>query len=46
MAIRMAQDLGMHRSPDHWTRNGKPLLTPQEVMVRKRIWYGCVQEDK
>ncbi|KAF5369399.1 hypothetical protein D9758_002493 [Tetrapyrgos nigripes] len=48
MAIRMAQDLGMHRSADRWTRLGLGgrLFGDQELQERRRIWYGCVIMDK
>lgn len=47
MAVRMAQDLGMHRSADGWARVsvGK-LFGEWELDERKRIWYGCVIMDK
>jgi Fungal specific transcription factor domain len=48
MAVRMAQDLGMHRSADGWARAGLGgmLFGPSELHERKRIWYGCVIMDK
>ena len=48
MAIRMAQDLGMHRSADGWTRAdlGGRLFSEWELDERKRLWYGCVVMDK
>ncbi|KAL1742298.1 fungal-specific transcription factor domain-containing protein [Schizophyllum fasciatum] len=48
MAVRMAQDLGMHRSADGWsrTRLGGKLFSDEELSERKRIWYGCVIMDK
>ncbi|KAF8624664.1 hypothetical protein AX17_006995 [Amanita inopinata Kibby_2008] len=48
MAIRMAQDLGMHRSADKWARVGLGgrLFGDRELDERKRIWYGCVIMDK
>ncbi|TRM66968.1 fungal-specific transcription factor domain-containing protein [Schizophyllum amplum] len=48
MAVRMAQDLGMHRSADGWsrTRLGGKLFSEEELSERKRIWYGCVIMDK
>jgi hypothetical protein len=47
MAVRMAQDLGMHRSADEWAREsmGK-LFNESELQERKRIWYACVIMDK
>ncbi|KIL66147.1 hypothetical protein M378DRAFT_75687 [Amanita muscaria Koide BX008] len=48
MAIRMAQDLGMHRCADKWDRVdlGGKLFGDWELNERKRIWYGCVIMDK
>ncbi|GLB40011.1 putative fungal specific transcription factor [Lyophyllum shimeji] len=48
MAIRMAQDLGMHRSADGWARAelGGRLFGEWELHERKRIWYTCVIMDK
>lgn len=48
MAIRMAQDLGMHRSADGWERVGLGgrLFNELELNERKRIWFGCVIMDK
>lgn len=48
MAIRMAQDLGMHRSADKWERPdlGGRLFDDWQLHERKRIWYTCVIMDK
>ncbi|THV03041.1 hypothetical protein K435DRAFT_775205 [Dendrothele bispora CBS 962.96] len=48
MAIRMAQDLGMHRSADRWVRAelGGKLFGDLELQERRRIWYSCVIMDK
>ncbi|KAF8153056.1 fungal-specific transcription factor domain-containing protein [Crassisporium funariophilum] len=48
MAIRMAQDLGLHRSADGWERVGLGgrLFNEWELNERKRIWFGCVIMDK
>lgn len=48
MAVRMAQDLGMHRSADGWFRVGLggKLFAEWELQERKRIWYSCVIMDK
>ncbi|KAG6888743.1 hypothetical protein C0992_007586 [Termitomyces sp. T32_za158] len=47
MAIRMAQDLGLHRSADGWARAelGGRLFGDWELHERKRIWYACVILD-
>lgn len=46
MAIRMAQDLGIHKSADQWTHGGTSLFTLVELQERRRIWYACVIMDK
>ncbi|KAF5361342.1 hypothetical protein D9757_012319 [Collybiopsis confluens] len=48
MAIRMAQDLGMHRQADRWAREGMggQIFESMELQERKRIWYSCVVMDK
>ncbi|KAF8512680.1 fungal-specific transcription factor domain-containing protein [Hysterangium stoloniferum] len=46
MAVRMAQDLGLHRSADRWSRTGSELFSEEERQVRKRIWFSCVIMDK
>lgn len=46
MAIRMAQDLGLHKNADQWTHGGALLFTPVELQERRRIWYACVIMDK
>lgn len=46
MAVRMAQDLGMHRAADGWARaDVGRLFGPQELQERRRIWWGCVVLD-
>ena len=39
-AIRMAQDLGLHRSSTRW------LLPENEIELRRRIWYAVYIMDK
>lgn len=46
MAVRMAQDLGLHKNADKWSNVGKVLFTNDELQERRRIWYGCVMMDK
>lgn len=48
MGIRMAQDLGMHRSAEGWERQGLGgmLFSEWELSERRRIWFGCVVMDK
>ena len=46
MAVRMAQDLGLHKNADKWSNTGKTLFSQAELQERRRIWYGCVIMDK
>lgn len=46
MAVRMAQDLGLHKSAEKWSTIGKNLFTSVELQERRRIWYGCIIMDK
>ncbi|KIK93663.1 hypothetical protein PAXRUDRAFT_144589 [Paxillus rubicundulus Ve08.2h10] len=46
MAVRMAQDLGMHRAADGWARvDVGRLFGARELQERRRIWWGCVILD-
>ncbi|ORY07858.1 hypothetical protein K493DRAFT_403602 [Basidiobolus meristosporus CBS 931.73] len=42
MAIRMAEDLGLHRDPDIWNIK----LTTAEKETRKRTWWVCYLIDR
>ncbi|KAH9847011.1 fungal-specific transcription factor domain-containing protein [Lenzites betulinus] len=48
MAVRMAQDLGLHKSAESWTAGGgrAPLFARAALQERRRVWYGCVLMDK
>ena len=53
MAVRMAQDLGMHRNADGWRRPAQdrdpsflPIFSASELEERRRIWSGCVLMDQ
>ncbi|KAI0365000.1 hypothetical protein BV20DRAFT_1103242 [Pilatotrama ljubarskyi] len=46
MAVRMAQDLGLHKSAEKWTSVGRNLFSKAELQERRRIWYGCIVMDK
>ena len=46
MAVRMAQDLGLHKRAEQWTGGGRTLFARAELQERRRIWYGCVVMDK
>ncbi|KAG0227092.1 hypothetical protein BGW42_003150, partial [Actinomortierella wolfii] len=40
MAIRMCQDMGMHRNSARWH------LPPGEAEIRKRLWWSCYIMDR
>lgn len=48
LAIRMAQDLGMHRCADGWVRGalGGHVFGAWEGEERRRVWAGCVVMDR
>ncbi|KAI0830473.1 fungal-specific transcription factor domain-containing protein [Trametes gibbosa] len=47
MALRMAIDVGMNRTTDSWTTDGKtPVFTSAEKQIRKHIWWSCCICDK
>lgn len=40
MAIRLAQDLGLHLDCSNWN------IPPQEIELRRRLWYACYIVDR
>lgn len=46
IAIRVAQDLGLHRSIAKWRFEGQTRFSSEEKEVRSRIWHACVRMDK
>ncbi|EJU01612.1 hypothetical protein DACRYDRAFT_100452 [Dacryopinax primogenitus] len=46
MAVRMAQDLGLHRSMEKWHPAGQSRFTEEEKQTRRRIWWACVILDR
>ncbi|KAG1382187.1 hypothetical protein G6F61_002491 [Rhizopus arrhizus] len=40
MAIRLAQDLGLHLDCSSWN------IPPQEIELRRRLWYSCYIVDR
>ncbi|CAG8821825.1 15550_t:CDS:2, partial [Gigaspora rosea] len=40
MAIRLAQDMGLHRDSAKWNFNAR------EAEIRKRVWWACVISDR
>jgi hypothetical protein len=46
MAFRMGQDLGFQQDPRHWISKDESLETPQDIEIRRRIYWGCYTLDK
>ncbi|CAG7850422.1 SubName: Full=Uncharacterized protein {ECO:0000313/EMBL:CCA69624.1} [Serendipita indica DSM 11827] len=46
VAIRMAQDLGLHRSVDKFHTIAANLFAAQEKEARNRVWWCCVVLDR
>lgn len=46
MAFRMGQDLGFQQDPMHWISLDGTLATPQDLEIRRRIYWGCYNSDK
>ncbi|KAL3297326.1 TEA1-TY1 enhancer activator [Colletotrichum asianum] len=46
IAFRMAQDLGFQRDPKDWVQHDSSLSTPEDVEIRRRIYWGCYISDK
>lgn len=42
----MAQDLGLQRDPEDWVQHDLSLATPEDVEIRRRIYWGCYISDK
>lgn len=42
----MAQDLGFQRDPKDWVQHDSSLATPEDVEIRRRIYWGCYISDK
>jgi len=40
MAIRMAQDMGLHRDSSKWN------LDARQAEIRKRLWWACFMSDR
>ncbi|KAG8904867.1 hypothetical protein FRB99_001034 [Tulasnella sp. 403] len=46
LAVRVAQDLGMHRSLAKWKLSNHVQFTPEERETRSRIWHACMRMDR
>ncbi|KAF0543817.1 nucleus protein [Gigaspora margarita] len=43
LAVRLAQDMGLHRDVSKWGLNG---LDARQIEIRKRVWWACVLGDR
>ncbi|CAG8623311.1 3659_t:CDS:2, partial [Dentiscutata heterogama] len=43
LAIRLAQDMGLHRDVSKWNLHG---LDARQIEIRKRVWWACVVSDR
>ncbi|KAK1624793.1 fungal-specific transcription factor domain-containing protein [Colletotrichum phormii] len=39
-------DLGLQRNPKDWVHHNSSLATPEDVEIRRRIYWGCYISDK
>lgn len=46
IAFRMAQDLGFQRDPRYWVARDATIATPEDIEIRRRIYWGCYTSDK
>lgn len=42
----MAQDLGFQRDPNHWVMQDVSINSPEDIEIRRRIYWGCYLSDK
>ncbi|KAL6925322.1 hypothetical protein ACHAPO_008990 [Fusarium lateritium] len=45
LTCRLAQSLGLHRTPRNESRDCTPPNTQSKEMVRRRLWWSCVWHD-
>lgn len=46
MAFRMGQDLGFHQDPMRWISQDRSIVTPEDIEIRRRIYWGSYVADK
>ncbi|KAG9036070.1 hypothetical protein FRB95_009858 [Tulasnella sp. JGI-2019a] len=46
MAVRLGQDLGLHRSISKWSQAGQIKFNVIEKETRCRVWHACLKLDK
>ena len=46
MAFRMGQDIGFHQDPTRWILQDRSIVTPEDIEIRRRIYWGSYVADK
>lgn len=46
MAFRMGQDLGFHQDPTRWILQDRTIASPEDIEIRRRIYWGSYVSDK
>jgi hypothetical protein len=46
MAFRMGHDLGFHQDPMRWISQDRSIITPEDIEIRRRIYWGSYVADK
>ncbi|KAF2259043.1 hypothetical protein CC78DRAFT_83858 [Lojkania enalia] len=46
MAFRMGEDLGFHQDPSGWISQDNSIITPEDIEIRRRIYWGSYTADK
>ncbi|KAH7109091.1 fungal-specific transcription factor domain-containing protein [Dendryphion nanum] len=46
MAFRMGQDIGFHQDPTRWVLQDRSIVTPEDIEIRRRIYWGSYAADK
>lgn len=42
----MGQDLGFHQDPTRWISHDDSIITPEDIEIRRRIYWGSYVADK
>lgn len=46
MAFRMGQDIGFHQDPSQWLLQDHSIAAPEDILIRRRIYWGSYLADK
>ncbi|KAF2019331.1 hypothetical protein BU24DRAFT_418931 [Aaosphaeria arxii CBS 175.79] len=46
MAFRMGQDIGFHQDPTRWILQDRSIVSPEDIEIRRRIYWGSYVADK